>query len=68
LVLLFKVIPLTRQAAAIVVEVADDGRGGVVEAGGLSGLRRRIAVFDGRLDITSPAGGPTVARIVLPAP
>jgi len=61
-------ISLTRQAAAIVVEVADDGRGGVVEAGGLSGLRRRIAVFDGRLDITSPAGGPTVARIVLPAP
>jgi signal transduction histidine kinase len=38
----------------------------VVEAGGLSGLRRRIAVFDGRLEITSPAGGPTVARIVLP--
>jgi hypothetical protein len=36
---------LTREAAAIVVEVADDGRGGVVEAGGLSGLRR-IAVFE----------------------
>jgi signal transduction histidine kinase len=59
-------ISLTRQAAAIVVEVADDGRGGVVEAGGLSGLRRRIAVFDGRLEITSPPGGPTVARIVVP--
>jgi signal transduction histidine kinase len=61
-------ISLTREAAAIVVEVADDGRGGVVESGGLAGLRRRIAVFDGRLEITSPAGGPTLARIVLPAP
>ena len=61
-------ISLAHEAAALVVEVTDDGRGGVVEAGGLSGLRRRIAAFDGRLDITSPPGGPTLARIVLPAP
>jgi signal transduction histidine kinase len=51
-------ISLTREAAAIVVEVADDGRGGVVEAGGLSGLGWRIAAFDGHLEITSPTGGP----------
>lgn len=53
------------QRDGIVIEVADDGRGGVVEGGGLAGLRRRLAAFDGVLDITSPAGGPTVARIVV---
>ena len=45
----------------IVVEVEDNGRGGadVRAGGGLAGLRRRLAVFDGTLEITSPAGGPT---------
>jgi signal transduction histidine kinase len=51
---------------ALVAEVSDDGRGGVTEAGGLTGLRRRLAVFDGRLEITSPAGGPTLARLAVP--
>ncbi|MFC0437467.1 sensor histidine kinase [Kutzneria buriramensis] len=58
------------QHDGIVIEVTDDGRGGVVEGdstrtGGLAGLRRRLAVFDGVLDVTSPAGGPTVVRIVV---
>ncbi|WP_043716057.1 histidine kinase [Kutzneria sp. 744] len=61
-------ISLHRTGNTLVAEVSDNGRGGVVEGGGLTGLRRRLAPFDGRLDITSPTGGPTLARILLPAP
>ncbi|WP_405715036.1 sensor histidine kinase [Streptomyces sp. NBC_00046] len=61
-------ISLARDGARLVVDVEDDGRGGaaVRAGGGLAGLRRRLAVFDGTLEITSPAGGPTRARIVVP--
>ncbi|WP_077192858.1 sensor histidine kinase [Streptomyces lydicus] len=63
-------ISLARDAAdtAIVVDVEDDGRGGaeVRAGGGLAGLRRRLAVFDGTLEVTSPAGGPTRVRMVVP--
>lgn len=61
-------IAIARDDTAIVVEVEDNGRGGaeVNAAGGLAGLRRRLAVFDGTLDITSPAGGPTRARMTVP--
>ncbi|MEU5853620.1 sensor histidine kinase, partial [Saccharopolyspora shandongensis] len=52
----------------LVVDVEDDGRGGaeVRAGGGLAGLRRRLAAFDGTCEITSPAGGPTRARIMVP--
>lgn len=61
-------ISFTRDETELVVEVEDDGRGGaVVRAdGGLAGLRRRLAVFDGTCEVTSPAGGPTRASIVVP--
>ncbi|MFJ9415204.1 sensor histidine kinase [Streptomyces sp. NPDC101227] len=61
-------ITLTRDDNAIVAEVEDDGRGGATERadGGLAGLRRRLTVFDGTLEIDSPAGGPTRARMVMP--
>ncbi|WP_030244100.1 sensor histidine kinase [Streptomyces sp. NRRL S-350] len=42
------------------------GSPGTGGAGGLAGLRRRLAVFDGRLEITSPEGGPTCATMVVP--
>ncbi|MFB8087144.1 histidine kinase [Streptomyces sp. NPDC055992] len=60
-------ISLAQDETGLVVEVEDDGCGGaaVRDGGGLAGLRRRLAVFDGRLDITSPAGGPTRARIMV---
>ncbi|MET7672802.1 sensor histidine kinase, partial [Micromonospora luteifusca] len=52
----------------IVVDVEDDGRGGAGERadGGLAGLRRRLAVFDGTVEINSPAGGPTRVRMMVP--
>ncbi|WAL66193.1 sensor histidine kinase [Amycolatopsis cynarae] len=61
-------ISITRDGTELVVEVEDDGRGGagVRADGGLAGLRRRLAAFDGTCEITSPAGGPTRARIVVP--
>ncbi len=44
------------------------GAGGAeaVSGGGLDGLRRRMAVFDGTLDIASPSGGPTRVRLAVP--
>jgi signal transduction histidine kinase len=51
------------------VRVSDDGVGGArVEArGGLAGLAERIEAVDGRLQITSPPGGPTVVTVELPS-
>lgn len=59
-----------RQGAALVVRVADDGVGGVDAARGtgLVGLRQRVAAVDGSIDVSSPAGGPTVVTVVLPEP
>ena len=31
----------------------------------LRGIERRLGAFDGRLDVTSPPGGPTVASMEL---
>lgn len=52
----------------LVVTVRDDGRGGArLGAGtGLTGLTERIAAVDGRLQVDSPIGGPTVVRVELP--
>ncbi|WP_030678606.1 sensor histidine kinase [Streptomyces rimosus] len=61
-------ITLAQDDTGLVVEVEDDGRGGAEErpGGGLEGLRRRLAVFDGTVEITSPAGGPTRVRMMVP--
>lgn len=57
-----------RDGSGAVAEVRDDGGGGAgFEAGGgLDGLRRRLAVFDGTLEVTSPPGGPTRVRMTVP--
>jgi signal transduction histidine kinase len=51
------------------VRVTDDGRGGArpVADGGLRGLAERIRTVDGRLEIDSPRGGPTVVTVELPS-
>ncbi|HTX25590.1 MAG TPA: sensor domain-containing protein [Streptosporangiaceae bacterium] len=51
------------------IRVTDDGRGGArpVYRGGLHGLADRARTVDGRLDIASPLGGPTVVTVELPS-
>ncbi len=48
--------------------VADDGHGGarIEDGGGLLGVARRLAAFDGTLTLDSPDGGPTHVRMQLP--
>jgi signal transduction histidine kinase len=60
-------IHLRDEAGNLVVEVVDDGVGGADPNGtGLRGLARRVGALDGRLEIGSPAGGPTTIRAVIP--
>jgi signal transduction histidine kinase len=53
---------------ALIVVVEDDGKGGADPAAGtgLSGLADRVAAFEGRLEVESPAGGGTRVRAELP--
>ncbi|ACU70836.1 histidine kinase [Catenulispora acidiphila DSM 44928] len=55
-------------ANGVVAEVWDDGDGGADpdRGEGLSGVRRRLAAFDGRLTVVSPAGGPTTVTLEVP--
>jgi signal transduction histidine kinase len=50
------------------VEVTDFGLGGADPAGGggLAGVERRLAAFDGIMAISSPAGGPTIVVLEVP--
>jgi signal transduction histidine kinase len=61
-------VRIARHDDLLVVEVTDDGAGGADPArgSGLRGLADRVAAIDGRLTVTSPAGGPTVVRAELP--
>jgi PAS domain S-box-containing protein len=61
-------IAVRREEARLVVEVADDGRGGAnLDAGsGIVGLRDRAEALGGTLSIESPSGGGTVVRAHLP--
>ncbi|MCQ4213053.1 sensor histidine kinase, partial [Streptomyces longispororuber] len=61
-------VELARRATGLGVVVRDAGRGGADERGGsgLIGMRRRVAALDGRVEVSSPAGGPTVIEVELP--
>ena len=61
-------IDISERAGVLVLDMTDDGRGGADPArgSGLSGLKDRVAVVDGRLDIASPPGGPTQVTVELP--
>ena len=51
------------------VRVSDDGCGGAQAGarGGLAGLADRIRAVDGRLQLSSPPGGPSVVTVELPS-
>jgi signal transduction histidine kinase len=50
------------------IEIADDGVGGAEQrpGGGLAGLADRASSVEGSLEVTSPAGGPTIVAAELP--
>lgn len=52
----------------IIVTVHDNGTGGasVSKGHGLAGLIQRVEAADGTLEVTSPAGGPTTLKAVIP--
>ncbi|MFG3026745.1 histidine kinase [Streptomyces sp. NPDC048254] len=61
-------VRLVRARRSLRVRIRDEGRGGAVETGGsgLLGMRRRVAALDGTMEVSSPAGGPTVIEVELP--
>jgi len=61
-------IQITYGEGRLHVLVGDDGIGGaeVCPGGGLHGIERRLAAFDGTLMVASPTGGPTTVVIELP--
>ncbi|MEV8630612.1 histidine kinase [Streptosporangium sp. NPDC051023] len=61
-------VRLARERGVLLVEVADDGVGGVDETRGTGviGIRRRAAALDGTVSVTGPPNGPT--RIVVRLP
>jgi signal transduction histidine kinase len=61
-------VMLRHRDGRLAMTVADDGAGGAdpAQGTGLAGIQRRLAVFDGTLDVASPPGGPTVVTMELP--
>ena len=60
-------ISLRVEHDAVLLEVADDGRGGVSANGnGLAGMRERVAALGGTLDIVSPRGQGTRLTVRVP--
>ena len=51
------------------IRVTDDGAGGArpVPNGGLRGLAERVRTVDGRIEVSSPQGGPTTVTVELPS-
>ncbi|MER7845811.1 sensor domain-containing protein [Kitasatospora sp. NPDC096077] len=61
-------VEVRHDGAVLHARVRDDGRGGAdpTAGTGLHGIRRRLATFDGTLDLTSPPGGPTTITMEIP--
>jgi signal transduction histidine kinase len=62
-------LEVLHQPGLVTMRVSDDGTGGarLEPGGGLAGLAERVKTVDGRLQIESPAGGPTVITVELPS-
>ena len=64
----------TERTGVLRLEVSDDGIGGADAAlgskqargSGLAGLAERVSTVDGRIEVVSPAGGPTMVTVELP--
>jgi len=58
----------TERSGVLRLEVSDDGIGGAdaTRGSGLAGLAQRVSTVDGRIDVVSPAGGPTTVTAELP--
>ncbi|MGZ4341091.1 MAG: sensor histidine kinase [Solirubrobacteraceae bacterium] len=60
-------VSVERTDAGLAATIVDDGKGGANPNGsGLAGLQKRLRALDGRLDVISPPGGPTVVRAEIP--
>ncbi|TCN38240.1 signal transduction histidine kinase [Kribbella orskensis] len=61
-------VQLSHEKERLHILVGDDGVGGatVRPGGGLYGIERRLAAFDGTLTVASPTGGPTTVIMELP--
>jgi signal transduction histidine kinase len=61
-------ISVSDDQGRMLLTVTDNGSGGawLAPGGGLAGLRERVQMVDGQLDIDSPPGGPTSITIRLP--
>ncbi|MGE2721276.1 sensor histidine kinase [Mycolicibacterium celeriflavum] len=62
------VVTMSSDEQELRITVSDNGSGGVQigNGSGLTGLRDRLAMLDGRLSVDSPEGGPTVVTAVVP--
>lgn len=61
-------VGVRRDGDRLVLRIEDDGHGGADEksGSGLTGIRRRIEAYDGKMTLTSPPGGPTTMLVELP--
>jgi signal transduction histidine kinase len=61
-------VRVTTRRRHLLIEIADDGRGGATErtGSGLEGLRDRVEAIGGSFEIDSPDGGGTRIRAIVP--
>ena len=61
-------IELSHGRGVVRAVVSDAGTGGAIATpgSGLDGIARRLAAFEGQLDVYSPAGGPTAVSLTVP--
>jgi signal transduction histidine kinase len=64
----FAFVSIKRLGDLLLIEVGDDGHGGAdrSKGTGLRGIERRLAAFDGTMNLASPLGGPTIVTMELP--